>query len=56
MDVLDAFNVRFTGNEIGHLVNELDEHDDGQVGEHEFLELLKKHRYIFEKHELPSLQ
>jgi Ca2+-binding EF-hand superfamily protein len=43
-DILDALNVGFTVNEIGHLVNELDEHDDGQVGEHEFLELLKKHR------------
>jgi Ca2+-binding EF-hand superfamily protein len=55
-DVMDAFNVGFTMNEIGHLVNELDEHDDGQVGEHEFLELLKKHRHLFERHELPKLQ
>lgn len=54
-DVLDAFNVGFTVNEIGHLVNELDEHGDGQVGEHEFFEVLKKHRHLFENYELPPL-
>lgn len=55
-DVIDGFNVGFTLNEIGHLVNELDEDDNGQVGEHEFFELMKKHRHLFERQELPDLQ
>jgi Ca2+-binding EF-hand superfamily protein len=55
-EVLEAFNVGFTVDEIGDLVNELDEEDDGTIGEHEFFKLLEKHRYLFKKHSLPPLE
>lgn len=55
-EVMDAFNVGFTVNEIGHLVNELDEQDNGMVGEHEFFALLEKHNHLFESHPLPKLE
>ena len=54
--LLDAFNVGFTVDEIGDLVNELDEQDNGTIGEHEFLELLEKHRHLFHRDELPPLE
>jgi Ca2+-binding EF-hand superfamily protein len=54
--VLDAFNVGFTVDEIGDLVNELDEQDNGTIGEEEFVELLKKKKkYLFKKMEMPPL-
>ena len=53
--VLDAFQVGFTVDEVGDLVNELDEGDNGSVGKHEFHELLVKHKHLFEKWELPKL-
>ncbi|CAB9510770.1 Troponin C, isoform 1 [Seminavis robusta] len=55
-DVVDHFNVGFTVDDIGDLVNELDEEDNGMVGEHEFLKLLEKHRLLFEHVELPKLE
>lgn len=45
--LLDSFSVEFTVNEIGNLVNELDEHDDGTVGEHEFHRLLQNRSHLF---------
>lgn len=54
--VLEAFNVGFSVNEVGQLVNELDEHNDGLVGEHEFYELLKKHAHLFKPFHIPPLE
>ena len=54
--IMDTFNVGFTVDEIGELVNELDEQDDGTIGEHEFLHLLMKNRRMFQKEELPTLE
>jgi Ca2+-binding EF-hand superfamily protein len=54
--VVDAFNVGFTIDEIGDLVNELDEQDNGTITEHEFLELLKKHKHLFQRIKLPALE
>lgn len=53
--VLDAFNVGFTVDEIGDLVNELDEQNDGTIGEEEFVKLLEKHGHLFKKMEMPPL-
>ncbi|CAJ1942770.1 unnamed protein product [Cylindrotheca closterium] len=54
--MLEAFNVGFTVNEIGDLVNELDEQNDGTVGEHEFAELFESRDYLFVPRSLPSLE
>ncbi|CAB9508822.1 Troponin C, isoform 1 [Seminavis robusta] len=54
--VLDSFNVGFTVDEIGELINELDEDDNGTIGEEEFVKLLEKHRLLFEKIPLPKLE
>lgn len=40
---LDAFNVEFTIDEIGELVQELDENDTGKIGLKEFEELVERH-------------
>ena len=53
--VLDSFNVGFTVDEIGDLVNELDEQDNGTLSEEEFEEFLEKHKYLFERGSLPPL-
>jgi Ca2+-binding EF-hand superfamily protein len=53
--LLDAFNVGFTVDEIGDLVNELDEQNNGTIGEEEFVELLEKHGHLFKKMEMPPL-
>jgi Ca2+-binding EF-hand superfamily protein len=53
--LLDAFNVGFTVDEIGELVNELDEQNNGTIGEEEFVELLEKHEHLFKKMETPQL-
>ena len=55
-DILEAFDVEFTLDEIGLLVNELDEHDNGTISEHEFFELLEKHKQLFEDQSAPSLE
>ena len=55
-NVVDSFNVGFSVDEIGNLVNELDEQDNGTIGEHEFVELLEKHDHLFEKIKLPNLE
>ena len=54
-DVMEAFNVGFTLDEIGDIVNELDEQDNGSIHAHEFFELLEKHKYLFEDVKLPQL-
>jgi Ca2+-binding EF-hand superfamily protein len=54
--VMDAFNVGFTVDEIGDLVNELDEQDNGTIGEHEFLELLETHHHLFQQNKLPPFE
>jgi Ca2+-binding EF-hand superfamily protein len=54
--VMDAFNVGFTVDEMGDLVNELDEKDNGTIGEHEFFELLETHRHLFQQNKLPPLE
>jgi len=54
--VMDAFNVGFTVDEIGQLVNELDQHHaDGLIVEHEFFCLLETHRHLFTNTPLPPL-
>jgi hypothetical protein len=53
--VLEAFNVGFTVDEIGDIVNELDEGNNGTIHEHEFHELLEKHKYLFDDKDMPSL-
>jgi len=55
-DVLEAFNVGFTVDEIGDIVNELDEQNNGSIHAHEFHELLEKHKYLFEDSPLPVLE
>mmetsp|Transcript_661 Transcript_661/g.1112 ORF Transcript_661/g.1112 Transcript_661/m.1112 type:complete len:765 (-) Transcript_661:50-2344(-) len=40
---LDALNVGFTVDEVGAIVNELDEDNSGSIGEHEFAMLLHKY-------------
>ncbi|KAL3940097.1 MAG: hypothetical protein SGARI_001123 [Bacillariaceae sp.] len=54
-DIIDNFRVGFTVDEIGYLVNELDDDRSGTIGEEEFLDLLKKHSYLFQRQDLPSL-
>ena len=54
--VLDAFNVGFSVDEIGDLVNALDEQHNGTIGEHEFLELLETHYHLFQRSKLPPLE
>jgi calmodulin len=54
--VMDALNVDFSIDEIGELVNELDEDHDGTICEHQFVELLKKHDHLFEQIKLPKLE
>jgi Ca2+-binding EF-hand superfamily protein len=51
--VLQSFDVGFTMDEIGDIVNELDEQDNGTIGEHEFAHLLRNHRHLFEPTTLP---
>ena len=40
---LDAFNVGFSIDEVGAIVNELDEDNSGTIGLHEFEDLLYKY-------------
>ena len=54
-DIIDNFRVGFTVDEIGYLVNELDDDRSGTIGEEEFLDLLKKHSYLFQRQVLPRL-
>ena len=54
-EILDSFDLKMTLDEIGLLVNELDEHDNGTISEHEFVELLEKHKRLFEDETPPSL-
>jgi Ca2+-binding EF-hand superfamily protein len=54
-DIIDNFRVGFTVDEIGYLVNELDEDRSGTIGEEEFLDLLKKHSYLFQRQDLLPL-
>jgi Ca2+-binding EF-hand superfamily protein len=54
-NILESFNVGFSIDELGSLVNEIDISDDGTIGEHEFVSLLEKHRHLFEVHRLPDL-
>lgn len=53
--ILESFNVGFSIDELGKLVNEIDEDNTGSIGEHEFVGLLQKHRHLFEKYRLPEL-
>jgi Ca2+-binding EF-hand superfamily protein len=53
--VMDAFHVGFTVDEISDLINELDEKDNGTIGEPEFLGLLETHRHLFQQNKLPLL-
>jgi Ca2+-binding EF-hand superfamily protein len=55
-NVMDALNVDFSIDEIGELVNELDEQHAGTIAEHQFVELLKKHDHLFEQIKLPKLE
>lgn len=55
-NALEAFNVGYTVDEIGDLANELDEQNDGFIGEHEFFQLLEKHKHLFQQVEFPSLE
>jgi calmodulin len=55
-NVMDSLNVDFSIDEIGELVNELDEQHDGTIAEHQFVELLKKHDHLFEQIKLPKLE
>jgi len=55
-EILDKFNVGYTVDEIGDLVNELDEGENGSIGEHEFFNLLENHRYLFQERSLPELK
>lgn len=53
---LDAFNYNFSVDEVGALIEELDEDDKGTVGPHEFHHLLHKFESMFKPHhprELP---
>jgi Ca2+-binding EF-hand superfamily protein len=54
-DIIDNFRVGFTVDEIGYLVNELDEDRSGTISEEEFLDLLKKHSYLFQRQDLLPL-
>lgn len=55
--IIDALEVGFTVDEVGALVNELDEKDNGTISEHEFVHLLLvKHRRLFEHVPLPALE
>lgn len=53
--VLDALNVGFDIDEIGELVNELDEGNHGTVREKNFIELLERNAHLFEELELPPI-
>lgn len=53
--LLDAFNVGFTVDEIGDLVNELDAQNTGTIGEEQFVKLLEKHGHLFKKMKMPPL-
>ena len=48
---LDAFNINFTVDEVGALIEELDEDDKGTVGVHEFHHLLHKFDSLFKPHQ-----
>mmetsp|Transcript_30078 Transcript_30078/g.66603 ORF Transcript_30078/g.66603 Transcript_30078/m.66603 type:complete len:717 (-) Transcript_30078:73-2223(-) len=53
---LDAFDYNFTVDEVGALIEELDEDDKGTIGPHEFHHLLHKFGSMFKSHrprELP---
>jgi calmodulin len=54
--VVDALNVDFSIDEIGELINELDEDHDGTIGAHQFVELLRKHDHLFAQIKLPKLE
>ena len=47
---LDALNFSFTVDEVGALVEELDEREVGTVGPHEFEYLLHKFESMFKSH------
>lgn len=53
--VLESFNVDFTIDEMGELVNEIDHDNTGSIGVHEFESLLMNHRYLFDSYQLPPL-
>lgn len=53
--IIESCNVGFTIDELGDLVNEIDEDNTGSIGEHEFVNLLDKHRSLFQTYHLPPL-
>ena len=56
-DVITKLDVGFTLDEIGELVKELDESDEGTVTEEEFAHLLlEKHCRLFQYAPLPALE
>jgi Ca2+-binding EF-hand superfamily protein len=54
-DVIDSFNVDFTIDELGELINEIDHDNTGSIGVHEFEDLLHNHRHLFQAFHLPQL-
>ena len=52
---LDAFNYGFTVDEIGELIQELDEDGQGSVGEEEFCHLLHKYEEFLKPHKRREL-
>jgi Ca2+-binding EF-hand superfamily protein len=53
--VLQSFNVGFTVDEFGELVNEIDHDNTGSVGVYNFERSLENHRYLFQTYRLPPL-
>jgi Ca2+-binding EF-hand superfamily protein len=53
--ILESFNVGFTIDEMGELVNEIDHDNTGSIGLHEFEDLLENHRHLFQSYHLPPL-
>lgn len=53
--IIESFNVGLSIDELGSLVNEIDEDNTGCIGEHEFVALLENHRHLFQTHHLPPL-
>lgn len=55
--IIDALDVGFTVDDIGALVNELDEKDNGTISEHELVHLLLvRHHNLFQHACLPELE
>ncbi|KAL3921105.1 MAG: hypothetical protein SGILL_002922 [Bacillariaceae sp.] len=54
-DVIESFNVDFSIDEMGELVNEIDHDNTGSIGVHEFEDLLKNHKHLFQTYNLPPL-